>query len=299
MNLLAKECQCHVKSIKSNILTKKYDGEAERALESIFEEAKTCLSPSHFSILLIDDIDLIFPNRTVASDEQKRLITCLLTLMDGFSLEGQSIDENHVFIIATSSKPQNIDPAFRRPGRLDKEIELVVPSGSDRECILKVILNSISNANESVDNLSFLVNVSMEEIKEIASLAHGMVGSDLLLVVKQATLHAIQSSSIDDKEYEELIQQVKDLSLSSPNPTHTKRNIVITAKHLRHGLSKITPSALREVVIEIPNVHWSDIGGMQYVKQSLQEVVEWPLLYPELFVSMGISPPKGVLLFGP
>lgn len=255
-------------------------GYAEKAIKKVFSEAAEC-SPS---IITIDDIDLLCPIRSSStSDIQKRVVSCLLPLLEGERLS------SGIVIVATSSKPNNIDPALRRPGRLDREIELSVPNAEERYAILHVLFNTlkISVVEQSFNESSTGVELLL---KETARSAHGMVASDLLSVCKEACY----LSSVRSRE--EITGDSIDIRMANLN---LQGLTLMTAADLTRALNRVTPSALREISIEIPYVRWSDIGGMEYVKQSLREVAEWPLLYPQLFSSLGISPPKGVLLYGP
>ena len=191
-------------------------------------------------------------------------------------------------IIATSAKPNDIDPALRRPGRLDKEIELGAPNAEERSAILSILLNKIGVRVVDADDRS--TSVSQQRIDEIAKQAHGMVASDLLSVCKEAC-HLSMLRRYEGSPIDAMTTSLADLSLQEHTP--------VLATDLSHAMNKVTPSALREISIEIPSVRWADIGGMEYVKQSLREVAEWPLNYPELFATLGIAPPKGVLLYGP
>lgn len=307
------------------------DGEAEQNVRNIFTEARR-LSPC---CILIDNMDLVCASRSRAdvTDQQKRLVSCLLTLLDGV------VDMQRVFLIGTSAKPNDIDPAIRRAGRIDKEVEIGVPSAAERQAILTTLLSeagvtlSESSTNTSDPPTSAAVSrfsVSAALVKDIASLAHGMVGADLLLVVKEAFYLATKRhsnsatlsirnttiSTAGDADASSVVSNLADefgsmdvnstddsapLSVVPPTVETANASVVpfFTDNDFRQALTSISPSALREVVIEVPQVRWTDIGGMVSVKQSLREVVEWPLLHPELFKSLNISPPKGVLLYGP
>lgn len=302
------------------------DGEAEQKLRDIFAEARR-LSPC---CILIDNMDLVCASRSRAdvTDLQKRLVSCLLTLLDGV------VDMQRVFLIGTSARPNDIDAAIRRAGRIDKEVEIGVPSAAERMSILTTLLSEAGvtlcdsgNSSSSDDSDPPAVSrfsVSVALIKEIASLAHGMVGADLLLVVKEAFYLATKrrsaaqsealpsggsvvsnladefsamdvNSTVDDAATIESV----DTATVATSGADNAMTPFFTDNDFRQALTSISPSALREVVIEVPQVRWKDIGGMESVKQSLREVVEWPLLHPELFKSLHISPPKGVLLYGP
>lgn len=275
------------------------------------------------SFILIDDIELIFQDRSKGSEEQNRLVSLFLSLLDGVN---SAIQYDRVFVIATSSRPQLIDSALRRPGRFDKEIELTVPTQHDRSQILRVLLSDMgisrinTNKSLSLDMRSLSQDEFMNEIiSKIASQAHGMVGSDLELVIKEAYLLQLFNSknykkfetkylqTTSDGDVDKLAIGLNDVTIHSSEESscqNTSESLFsndetynsISEEYLYEAISKVSPSALKEIAVESPNVKWSDIGGMEQVKQSLKEVVEWPLLYPQLFESMGISPPSGVLL---
>ena len=241
---------------------------------------------------------------------QKRIVSCVLTQLDGIERS------KNMFFIATSSKPNSLDSAFRRAGRIDKEIEINVPSPGDRYEILCSLLTEL--------------NISIEErneatLKELMIAdTHGMLASDILLACKDAATVSLllsDSNALDinnvDVNFEKLhIHDTKDLdevcmdfdkmnhdktplkstrSLSERSPATTN----ISMASLKRAFSKVSPSSIRDVALEVPSVFWSDIGGMDELKSSLKEVVEWPVKYSNHFLKLHISPPKGVLLYGP
>mmetsp|Transcript_6915 Transcript_6915/g.13241 ORF Transcript_6915/g.13241 Transcript_6915/m.13241 type:complete len:846 (-) Transcript_6915:294-2831(-) len=345
--------ECHVLHVSHDILLSKFQGEAEATLQRLFEEAALnapCL-------LLIDDVELLCPQRTqLLSDLQRRIVSCMLTLIDGVVdtssgiatrtsnvTQAPSSTSRRIFIVATSSQPSLIDTAMRRPGRLDREVELSVPSPSSRGEILKALLctmgaieqaGRVSSTAES-DLSTTTCAITDDFIQSLAQKSHGMVGADLLLVCKEAHMTALDrvsglphrlghniaemSSDVDyssaaSTTKKQLSNQeftgddIEDLSSELGSRLHvgdqqaepsTPVTHKITRQDLLSALGRVTPSAIREVAIEVPEVRWGDIGGMESVKQSLREVVEWPLLHPELFVMMKIAPPRGVLLYGP
>lgn len=232
----------------------KFSGEVEAAIDDLFNDALQ-QAPS---IILLDEMDIICPVRSSRiSDLEKRCVASILNHMD----EIHSLESCNVFMIATSSKPDGIDPAFRRSGRLDREIEIPIPNPNTRCLILKKILSRMAN------------NVSEIQVKSITDLAHGFVGSDLYSLCSRGAMQAVKS-------------------LASPQ-------VEITLEDLQFAIGKIRPSAMREIQIEIPNVKWSDIGGQSNLKLILKQAVEWPLQYPESFTRLGITPPRGVLMYGP
>lgn len=316
-HLLTKVSGCRSLAISCTILMHKYVGEAEAELARIFAKARKDLP----CCVVIDDIDLIFRDRSQANEQQKRLVSCLLSQLDGLVVDdvnnNASSSSRGLFVIAASSRPQNIDAAIRRPGRLDKEIELGVPTSSERESILKALLVERGLlVEDNSDNDRSKACFSEACVRDVAKLAHGMVGSDLMQVIKEAFLIALNKREImredllrDGDNIADICSAVaaldlgKDECMNSFNDNSSRRAVnravIASDIDLISAVNKVSPSALREVVLEIPNVRWSDIGGMNAVKQSLKEVVEWPVLFPHLFEKLNISPPRGVLLYGP
>ncbi|CAE1276203.1 AFG2 [Acanthosepion pharaonis] len=255
INAVANEMNCFVTKVAAPSIWSKFYGETESHLRDIFKTAQE-RSPS---LIIMDDVDALCPNRQNSNNElEKRVVTTLLTLMDGLC---NDLFEKMILVVAATNKPDMVDPALRRPGRFDREIEIGVPTSEDRCDILKKLLQNIPNT------------VLPEELKRIADAAHGFVGADLLAVCKEANLQAIK--------------------------TQSKSQIMVTDNHLTYGLNMVQPSAMRQVQLEVPQVRWCDIGGQEEVKQKLKQAIEWPLKHPEIFVRMGIQPPKGILLYGP
>lgn len=241
-------------------------GETESNLRQAFEEAKA-RAPT---VMVLDEVEALCLRRDAASsDLDKRMVATFLALMDGFK------GMERVVVLAATSKPQAVDPAVRRPGRLDREIDVGVPGEAARKNILKVLLQQAGPTTTTV---------SEEDIQTVASRAHGFVGADLLLVCKEAAMIAAR--------------RVRKCSAEEDGNQQGEK-LRVTGEDLLAGLARVRPSALREVAVEVPRVRWGDIGGMNDVKRALQECVEWPLTRPEAFVRMGIAPPKGVLLYGP
>ncbi|KAA8913701.1 hypothetical protein TRICI_003132 [Trichomonascus ciferrii] len=214
------------------------------------------------SIIFIDEIDALVPKRD--SDEsgeaESRVVSTLLTLMDGMGSSGR------VVVIGATNRPNSIDPALRRPGRFGQEIEIGIPDVSGRLDILQLQLRDIPHQlNESY-------------ISSLASRTHGYVGSDLYALCRDAVMRTIQRG------------------IDSNTPLNS---MFVTSDDLEKGLVDIRPSAMREIVLETPKVYWTDVGGQEEVKQTLKEAIEWPLSHPEAFIRLGISPPRGILLYGP
>uniref|UniRef100_A0AAY4C0S9 AAA+ ATPase domain-containing protein n=1 Tax=Denticeps clupeoides TaxID=299321 RepID=A0AAY4C0S9_9TELE len=263
---IANEVGAHMTVINGPEIMSKYYGETEARLRQIFSEA-TQRQPA---IIFIDELDALCPKREGAQNEvEKRVVASLLTLMDGIGSEGHA---GQLLVLGATNRPHALDPALRRPGRFDKELEVGVPGSADRADILRKLLSSMA------------CRVTSEELRELADGAHGYVGADLSAVCKEAGLNALRrvlasSPRLSDKEMMDLV--------------------TVTLSDLQLAMSQVKPSAMREVAVDVPKVCWSDIGGMEEVKLKLKQAVEWPLRHPEAFSRMGIQPPKGVLLYGP
>ncbi len=264
---VANEVNAHFISISGPEIMSKFYGESEQRLREIFEEAKENAP----SIIFIDEIDSIAPKREeVTGEVERRVVAQLLALMDGLEARG------NVIVIAATNRPDAIDPALRRPGRFDREIEIGVPDKEGRKEILEIHTRGMPLA-EDVD------------LDELAELTIGFVGADLEALCKEAAMHALRSRMEKgeiDIEAEEIPEEVLE-------------NLKVTRNDFLEALKNIEPSAMREVLVEVPNVKWSDIGGLNKAKQELMEAVEWPLKYPEVFNAINIKPPKGILLYGP
>ena len=247
----------------------KFYGESEANLRKKFEEAEQNAP----SIIFFDEIDAIATKREETRGEvEKRVVAQLLGLMDGLKSRGK------VIVIAATNMPNSLDPALRRPGRFDREIELGVPSKDGRLEILKI----------HTRNMPLAKNVNL---KEMAKVTHGFVGADLNALAKESAMIVLRRilPELKNKEVEE----------GQPIPPEILEKIMITQKDFVEALKVVRPSAMREVLVETPDVNWEDIGGLEDVKNKLKEAVEWPLKKPEMFKRMGIRPPRGILLYGP
>ena len=243
----------------------KYYGESEERLRSIFEEAEKNAP----SIIFIDEIDSIAPKREeVTGEVEKRIVTQLLSLMDGMEARGK------VVVIAATNRPNAIDPALRRPGRFDREIEIGIPDRKGRLQVLQIHTRGMPLA-EDVD------------LDKLADSTHGFVGADINALAKEAAIRALR----------ELLPKI-DLEKKTI-PAEILNKLKVRMKDFQDALTEVEPSALREVLVEVPNVHWSDVGGLPSVKEELQESVEWPLKYRDVFDYAKTKPPKGILLYGP
>ena len=262
---LANEIGAYFISINGPEIMSKYYGESEQRLREIFEEAKKNAP----SIIFIDEIDAIAPNRDeVVGEVERRVVAQLLALMDGLEGRGQ------VIVIAATNRPNAIDPALRRPGRFDREIEVPLPDKTGRLEILQIHTRHMPLADDV-------------DLEKLAEMTRGFTGADLAALAREAAMHALRRYLPEiDLEQERI-------------PDELLERMVVKMEDFLAALREITPSGLREIHVEVPEVRWSDIGGLDEVKQELREVVEWPLKYPEAFARVGIKPPKGVLLFGP
>jgi transitional endoplasmic reticulum ATPase len=243
----------------------KYYGESEEKLRNIFEQAEK----SAPSIIFIDEIDSIAPKRDEVSGEvERRIVAQLLSLMDGMTSRGK------VVVIAATNRVNAIDPALRRPGRFDREIEIGVPNRDGRLEVLQIHTRGMPMEKD--------VN-----LEKLADISHGFVGADLQSLAKEAAMRALR-------------RVLPEINLSSESiPLDTLRKIVVRMQDFMDVIKEMEPSAMREVFVEVPDIKWEDIGGLSSIKQELQEAVEWPLKYNQIFTYSDASPPKGILLYGP
>jgi transitional endoplasmic reticulum ATPase len=262
---VAHETNANFYTIGGPEIMSKFYGESEERLREIFKKAEENAP----AIIFIDEIDSIAPKREEVSGEvERRVVAQLLSLMDGMSSRGK------VVVIGATNRINAIDPALRRPGRFDREIEIGVPDKDGRLEILQIHTRGMP-LEKDVD------------LGVIASMSHGFVGADLQAVAKEAGIRALR-------------KVLPEIDLTAENiPSEILKKIVVTMDDFLSVLKEIEPSALREVFVEIPDVEWEDIGGVKDVKQELQEAVEWPLKYQGLFVHSDATPPKGILLYGP
>jgi transitional endoplasmic reticulum ATPase len=263
---VANEADAYFISIAGPEIMSKWVGEAEKKLRQLFEDAEKNAP----AIIFIDEIDAIAPKREEAVGEvERRVVAQLLATMDGLKARGK------VIVIAATNRPNDIDPALRRPGRFDREIELGVPDRAGRLDILKI----------HTRNMPLTKDV---DLKKLADVTHGFVGADLAALSKEAAMNVLRRNVADLKWKE-----------GEPVPRELLEKLIVNMDDFKSGLKLVRPSLLREVLIETPKVGWKDIGGLEDVKQKLKEAVEWPLKYPKAFVRIGINPPKGILLTGP
>ncbi|PVX24593.1 MAG: AAA family ATPase [Candidatus Bathyarchaeum sp.] len=262
---VAAETNANFASISGPEIMSKFYGESEGRLREIFDQAQENAP----SIIFIDELDSIAPKREeVTGEVEKRVVSQLLALMDGLQSRGK------VVVIGATNRPNALDPALRRGGRFDREIEIGVPNKDGRLQILQIHTRGMP-LDDDVD------------LKRLASVTHGFVGADLQALSKEAALHALRK----------ILPEI-DFQADSV-PAEILNKIIVNMNDFEESLREIEPSAMREVLVEVPNVKWTDIGGLPEVKEELQEAIEWPLKYPEIFSYMNTAPPKGVLLYGP
>jgi transitional endoplasmic reticulum ATPase len=262
---VASESGAHFISIAGPEVISKYYGESEQKLREIFEEAEENAP----SIIFIDELDSITPRREeVTGEVERRVVAQLLTMMDGLQERGQ------VVVIGATNRVDAIDPALRRPGRFDREIEIGVPTESDRIEILKIHTRGMPLGDEV-------------KLEVLGQQTHGFVGADLAALAREAGIRALRRYLPEiDLEEEEIPEEVLD-------------TMQVTAGDFRDALRDVSPSAMREVMLEVSHVNWEDVGGLEEAKQEIREAVEYPLTQRERYEELGISPPRGVLLYGP
>ena len=261
---VANESDANFISISGPELVSKFVGESEEKLREIFKEANE-KAPT---IIFMDEIDAIAPKREEATNEvERRMVSQLLTLMDGMPHRGQ------VIVVAATNRPDAIDQALRRPGRFDREIEIGVPNRNARKQILQI----------HTRNMPLVKDVSVDELADIT---HGYTGADLNALVREAAMAKLR----------ELLPKIIDKPSIS---NEVLLDLAVSRSNFMEALRNVQPSALREVFVERPNIHWSDIGGLERVKNDLREAVEMPLKNPQAFEKIGIRQIKGVLLVGP
>ncbi len=262
---VAGETNAHFISLSGPEIMGKHYGESEEKIREIFTQAEEN-SPS---IIFIDEIDSIAPKRDEVSGElEKRIVSQLLTLMDGMKSRGK------VVVIAATNRPDSIDPALRRPGRFDREIEIGIPDNDGRLDILSIHTRGMP-INEKVN------------LKQIAKTTHGFVGADLETLSKEAAMRSLRRILPEiDLEEEKISSEIL-------------QKIEISNDDFREALKEVRPSALREVQVQIPDVNWDDVGGLDELKDELREAVEWPIKHKEAYDYVDVEAPKGILLHGP
>jgi len=262
---VASETNANFYSIGGPEIMSKFHGESEERLREVFKEAEQNAP----SIIFIDEIDSIAPKREeVSGDVEKRVVSQLLTLMDGLKSRGKLV------VIGATNRPNALDPALRRPGRFDREIEIGIPDDRGRLEILQIHTRGMPLTED--------VN-----IESIAKVTHGFVGADLEALSKEAAMRSLR-------------RILPEINMEqSKIPAETLNKIKVTNNDFQEALRDIQPSAMREVVVQRPNIHWDDIGGLQGVKEELAEAIEWPLKHADLFLEADVKSPRGILLYGP
>jgi transitional endoplasmic reticulum ATPase len=262
---VANETNANFYSISGPEIMSKFYGESEERLREVFKEAEENAP----SIIFIDEIDSIAPKREeVSGDVEKRVVSQLLTLMDGIQSRGKLV------VIGATNRPNAIDPALRRPGRFDREIDIGIPDEQGRLDILLIHSRGMPLTED--------VN-----LESIAKVTHGFVGADLEALSKEAAMRSLR-------------RILPEINLEQPKiPVEILNKIKITKQDFDEALRDVQPSAMREVLVQRPNVGWEDIGGLQQVKEELAEAIEWPLKHANLFAEANVEPPKGILLYGP
>ncbi len=262
---VANESGAHFIDIAGPEIMSKWYGESEARLRKVFEDAEKNAP----SIVFIDELDAIAPKREeVTGEVERRVVATLCTALDGLKARGK------VIVIGATNRVNALDPAIRRPGRFDREIELGVPDRDGRKEILQIHTRGMPLAKDIA-------------LDRYANITHGFVGADLEALVKEAAMSALRRILPKIKLEEKLI------------PPEVLEKLQVTKEDFDNALKIAEPSAMREVLIEIPDVHWEDVGGLERAKQELIEAVEWPIEYPDAFKRVGIEPPHGILLYGP
>lgn len=262
---VANETNVNFYSIGGPEIMSKFYGESEERLRNIFQEAEKNAP----SIIFIDELDSIAPKREEVSGEvERRVVAQLLSLMDGMASRGK------VVVIGATNRLNAVDPALRRPGRFDREIEIGVPDRDGRLDVLQIHTRGMPLAKDV-------------DLDKLADLSHGFVGADLQALAKEAAMRALR-------------RVLPEINLSADSiPGETISKIIVNMQDFMDVIKEMEPSAMREVFVEIPDVKWNDVGGLADIKQELMEAVEWPLKYQEIFGYADATPPKGILLYGP
>ena len=262
---VANESEANFFSINGPEIMSKFYGESEARLREIFQQAEKNAP----SIIFIDELDAIAPKREeVTGEVERRVVAQLLALMDGLSERG------NVIVIGATNRPNALDSALRRPGRFDREIEIGIPDKQGRFEILQIHTRGMPLADDV-------------DLRKLAEMTHGYTGADLAALCRETAMKALRRYLPEINLEEERI------------PPHILEKMKVKMEDFINAFREITPTAMREVAIEVPTVRWNNIGDLDEVKQELKEAVEWPLKNPEVFKRMGIEPPKGILLYGP
>jgi transitional endoplasmic reticulum ATPase len=262
---VASESEANFYAINGPEIMSKFYGESEARMRKMFEDAEKNAP----SILFIDEIDAIAPKRSeVTGEVERRVVAQLLASMDGLKGRG------HIIVIGATNRPDAIDEALRRPGRFDREVEIGIPGREGRSQILQIHTRGMPLADDF-------------DLEKMAAITHGYTGADLEALSRESAMKALRRYLPQiDLEEKRIPHEVLD-------------KMEVNQQDIRDAFREITPTAMREVYVESPNIHWDAVGGLEDVKESLKEAVEWPLKTPERFTRVGITPPKGILLHGP
>jgi len=277
---VANEANAYFIAINGPEIMSKYYGESEAKLREIFDEAKKNAP----AIVFIDEIDAIAPKREeVTGEVEKRVVAQLLTLMDGLQERGQ------IVVIGATNRPDAVDPALRRPGRFDREIQIPMPDKRARREILQVHTRNMPLCTSEDVKSKVCVAGDEVDLDKIAEMTHGYTGADIAALAKEAAMSALRraiSKGLIDLDQESI-------------PPDVLSKLKVGMGDFMEAMKFVQPTVLREVIIEVPEVHWSDIGGYEDIKQELREIVEWPMKYRAYFDELGVEPPRGILLYGP
>ena len=271
---VANETDAYFTSITGPEIMGKFYGESEARLREVFEEASANIP----AILFIDEIDSIAPKREDMGGEkqvERRVVAQLLALMDGLESRGQLI------VIGATNIPNTLDPALRRPGRFDREISIPIPDKNGRKDVLEIHTRGMPLAKDPSTGSGQVV-----DLDKLAEITHGFVGADLEALAREAAMSALREIMPEIEFEKDYVPYKKLLELE------------VMMDNFREAMKEVEPSALREVFTEIPNIKWEDVGGLENIKQTLKETIEWPLKYGELFDHSKTKPSKGILLHG-
>jgi len=264
---VANEAGANFISLAGPEIMSKFYGQSEENLRKVFEEAEKNAP----SIIFIDEIDSLAPKREEVSGEvERRIVSQMLTLMDGLKKRGK------VIVIAATNRPNALDPALRRGGRFDRELEIPVPDRKGRKEIIQVHTRNMP-LEDDVD------------LKKLAEKTYGFVGADISSLAKEAAMNALRR----------VLPDISELKEGDPIPKEVLEKLKVGNKDFEYALRMVQPSAMREVLVEVPNIKWEDVGGLEDVKEALKEAVEWPLNNPDSFKRLGIRPPRGIMMYGP
>jgi len=271
---VANETEAYFTHISGPEIMGKFYGESEGRLRSVFEDAQKHAP----AIIFIDEVDAIAPKREEMGGEkqvERRVVAQLLSLMDGLESRGQ------IIVIAATNIPNTLDPALRRPGRFDREICIPIPDKNGRLEILQIYTRGMPLAENACNSTSNGV-----DLEKLAEITHGFVGADLEAFAREAAMSALR------KILPKIDFEMADI------PYETLLELEVTMDNFLEAMKEVEPSAIREVFVEVPDVRWSEVGGLENIKQELKEAVEWPLKYADIFKKAGTNPPKGILLYG-